>query len=311
MRCHKRVFEKYGLLAVALCLLGATTAWAAPAPKVQVCHIPPGNPANFQTISVSANALPAHLAHGDLTGACSAYCATLCSDGNPCTVDACDPNTGQCTTEHPPVNCDDGNLCTLDTCNAGAGGCQNAPVVCNDNDNCTVDACDPTNGLCVAPPVACPDGQSCDPTTGECVGANACESNPCVHGECSTSGGGYVCTCAPGWTGVDCEIDIDECASNPCVHGECADRLNGYTCECDTGYSGTHCEIPPPSVYNCTTNNPCTPENAAAGLFYFAAELPTQYVQCTEWGQCYVFPCSPGLVWNQSLLTCVEAGPPV
>jgi hypothetical protein len=38
--------------------------------KVFICHIPPGNPENAHTISVSVNAVPAHLAHGDSEGAC-------------------------------------------------------------------------------------------------------------------------------------------------------------------------------------------------------------------------------------------------
>ena len=33
--------------------------------KVDICHLPPGNPANPQLISVGASAVPAHLAHGD------------------------------------------------------------------------------------------------------------------------------------------------------------------------------------------------------------------------------------------------------
>lgn len=37
---------------------------------VQVCHAPPGNPSNARTITVSINALPAHLAHGDREGPC-------------------------------------------------------------------------------------------------------------------------------------------------------------------------------------------------------------------------------------------------
>lgn len=38
--------------------------------KVTICHIPPGNPGNAHTITISLNALQAHLAHGDTIGAC-------------------------------------------------------------------------------------------------------------------------------------------------------------------------------------------------------------------------------------------------
>ena len=38
--------------------------------KVTICHVPPGNPGNPQTISVSTSAVPTHLAHGDSLGAC-------------------------------------------------------------------------------------------------------------------------------------------------------------------------------------------------------------------------------------------------
>lgn len=38
---------------------------------VTICHIPPGNPSNAHTITISINALPAHLAHGDYIGACN------------------------------------------------------------------------------------------------------------------------------------------------------------------------------------------------------------------------------------------------
>ena len=39
--------------------------------KVTICHIPPGNPGNAKTKTVSASAVPAHLAHGDYLGACT------------------------------------------------------------------------------------------------------------------------------------------------------------------------------------------------------------------------------------------------
>lgn len=38
--------------------------------KVTICHIPPGNPARAHTIRVGGPAVPAHLAHGDVLGAC-------------------------------------------------------------------------------------------------------------------------------------------------------------------------------------------------------------------------------------------------
>jgi len=38
--------------------------------KVSMCHFPPGNPDNAQTISVSENAVGAHLEHGDFIGTC-------------------------------------------------------------------------------------------------------------------------------------------------------------------------------------------------------------------------------------------------
>lgn len=38
--------------------------------KVDVCHIPPGNPENTRTITISENAVSTHLDHGDHLGPC-------------------------------------------------------------------------------------------------------------------------------------------------------------------------------------------------------------------------------------------------
>ncbi|WP_167631882.1 hypothetical protein [Mariprofundus ferrooxydans] len=43
--------------------------------KVTICHVPPGNPSNKQTLSVSQSAVNAHMAHGDSMGACR---VTIC-----------------------------------------------------------------------------------------------------------------------------------------------------------------------------------------------------------------------------------------
>lgn len=50
----------------------SSVAFAASQGKVDICHIPPGNPGNAHTINVSVNAIPAHLAHGDFLGPCGA-----------------------------------------------------------------------------------------------------------------------------------------------------------------------------------------------------------------------------------------------
>src|SRR6185295_14897439 len=226
---------------IALFALSASAAWAGNA-KVQVCHIPPGNPSNFHTITISESALSAHLGHGDLAGACFANCDTLCSDGNACTIDACDASEN-CISTHPPVNCNDSNLCTTDSCNP-ATGCANTPKICTDGDNCTVNACDPVTGSCVAPPVVCPAGQTCDPANGNCrINIDECLSEPCLNnGECVDGDNRYTCQCLPGFTGDNCENEIDECESNPCSNGQCIDQVNGYQCACSPGWTGDICE---------------------------------------------------------------------
>ena len=118
--------------------------------KIEICHVPPGNTGNFHTISVSPNALAAHLAHGDVEGACSDNCAVLCDDGNACTID----DLGDCEANGCPapqqVDCNDSNDCTVDWCDP-ATGCENDAVtdgaLCGDGDECrTADMCQ--DGVC-------------------------------------------------------------------------------------------------------------------------------------------------------------------
>jgi len=39
--------------------------------KIEICHVPPGNPDNVHTLSISVNAMRAHLAHGDYMDECT------------------------------------------------------------------------------------------------------------------------------------------------------------------------------------------------------------------------------------------------
>ena len=37
--------------------------------------------------------------------------------------------------------------------------------------------------------------------------------------------------------------EIDECSSDPCMHeGNCTDIVNGYICTCAPGYTGMDCK---------------------------------------------------------------------
>ena len=64
---------------------------------------------------------------------------------------------------------------------------------------------------------------------------------------------GYACTCATGWTGTNCDENIDDCADDPCDNGgTCGDLVSGYACTCATGFSGKSCEG---NFYKCSIYN--------------------------------------------------------
>jgi hypothetical protein len=84
---------------------------------------------------------------------------------------------------------------------------------------------------------------------------NRCHPNPCKHGATCTEGGdgggsgggaGYACACNAGFTGPDCDTNVDGCASYVCAHGGlCVDGVNGPVCMCIDGFAGDKCHIYP------------------------------------------------------------------
>ncbi|KAK7005255.1 calcium-binding EGF-like domain-containing protein, partial [Biomphalaria glabrata] len=61
---------------------------------------------------------------------------------------------------------------------------------------------------------------------------DACSSSPCENsGQCILSGSNYTCQCSQGFTGLNCETNIDECSSQPCQNnGTCSDGINQFFC---------------------------------------------------------------------------------
>jgi hypothetical protein len=66
---------------VRVCVNNVVCGRAGNNPKIAICHLPPGNPSNAQTLCIAYPAVNAHLNHGDYLGACGSN--TLpCLDGS-------------------------------------------------------------------------------------------------------------------------------------------------------------------------------------------------------------------------------------
>ncbi|CAG2206584.1 unnamed protein product [Mytilus edulis] len=78
----------------------------------------------------------------------------------------------------------------------------------------------------------------------KCDDYDECQINPCVNGSCTDKLGGYTCACDIGFTGINCDMNIDDCTVHVCQNNAtCIDEVNSYACSCDYGYTGGLCEI--------------------------------------------------------------------
>ena len=54
----------------------------------------------------------------------------------------------------------------------------------------------------------------------------------------------FTCTCAPGYTGRHCTLDINECRSTPCQNGgTCLNQVDQFSCICRDGFTGVTCQV--------------------------------------------------------------------
>lgn len=125
---------------------------------------------------------------------------------------------------------------------------------------------------------------------------NECSSLPCLNGgSCINGVNSWSCGCAPGYVGQVCQTEIDECASHPCLNGgTCADQVNGFLCTCLAGYSGAQCQ----TIIDECASQPCLNNGTCVDLINgFLCNCTAGYSgsQCqTNTNECASSPCKDG-----------------
>lgn len=197
-----------------------------------------------------------------------------CADGDPCTLDVCDPATGQCS--HPPVNCDDGNPCTADACDPATGTCTRTPAEgpCTDGNGCTIDdVC--SGGVCVPgrPKVCEQIGQCLQPTT--------CDP---FDGHCNYFPNVALCPPAGQCSRVDCSFN-GFCQYSDVNGGSCQGSI---PCQVGTCLGGA-CLA---SRDLCNDANSCTTDVCVSGSPLVCTHDP---LDCHDNDACNIDACDPVL----------------
>ena len=249
-------------------------------------------------------------------GVCVPGAVLDCDDGNLCTADECDEETGECLHEPAEGPCDDSNPCTdEDTCLQGI--CLGLSLTsCDDQDVCTDDSCSPLSGCIHTHNVApCDDADPCTTTDvcadGLCVGSGelvCVDDNVCTDDLCQPGAG-----CIYPFNLAACD-DEDACTvTDQCLDGEC---VGSGALECDDGEACTEnscdadtgCVYPPisPCCGNGIVEAPeeCDDGNLADGDNCDSeCELETQ-VSCKV-----LLAAKPGLPSGEYFIDTDAAGP--
>ncbi len=257
-----------------------------------------------------------------------------CDDGNPCTLDTCDPKQG-CQNVPSQGGCDDANVCTLaDHCEEGE--CTGEPIDCDDGNPCTYDNCDALGGCTYTYNTSsCDDGDPCTVADsckkGDCAGvAVSCDCQ--VTADCKALEDGDVCNgtlvCDTAVIPHQCVLDLStvvacpqptgigaECLKSVCdaVTGECgvAAANEGGACNdanaCSVQETCSNGVCSGGTAPNCADENPCSTDwcDPTVGCKHDANTEPcSDGNNCTVGDVCAQMTCVSG-----DVLLCDDGNP--
>ena len=88
-------------------------------------------------------------------------------------------------------------------------------------------------------------GKTCDLEVDVCELFESKGVKVCGEGDCFPlrNETGYYCECPKGFTGKECELELNECEPNPCQNNaRCIDLKADFACICQSGFEGRTCE---------------------------------------------------------------------
>ncbi len=201
-------------------------------------------------------------------GVCEGALSKDCNDGNPCTDDSCDEDSG-CINALRTGACDDGDICTTNDECIGTQCLGTGSLDCDDDNPCTADGCDDVLG-CVHEPIEgpCDDGNACTWADKCVVGACKGQFIACDDGDPCTSDG-----CDPQIGCVATPKDGPGCGPPPgavCGNGQCEAGESCPTCpsdcKCDASTCGDGTCQPAESCATCPSDCPCNPNSCGNGV---------------------------------------------
>lgn len=221
-----------------------------------------------------------------------------CDDGNPCTDDSCNPDSG-CFFTPSTTPCNDGDACTADDICADGQCAPGVMLECDDGNPCTYDACDPETGQCTAAPgfdgYPCDDGNLCTfgslCADGLCAGGKGLDcddGNPCSDEGCDPEAGCVFSTNTLLCDDGNACTSEDICVGGECVPGEGVDCDDGNACTDDSCNESAGCIFEPNSD-PCDDGNACTVMGLCAAGWCVSAEM----LECNDGNPCTDDSCDP------------------